>query len=96
MNILVKILILASLTLSMNIPCETINNRNISHTYDLSPREKIVSTSYNFDMIIDNLDGTVSKSIMDQGIWQISIVHLTAYFLKPHFQVLNVGSQTGL
>jgi hypothetical protein len=47
-------------------------------------------------MIIDPIDGAVSKSIKDQGIWQPTIVHLIAYFLKPDFRVLNLGSQTGL
>ncbi len=47
-------------------------------------------------MIIDSIDGTVSRSIKDQGIWQSSIVHLAAYFIKPEFKILNLGSQTGL
>lgn len=47
-------------------------------------------------MIIDSLDGTVSRSIKDQGLWQPSIVHLAAYFVKPNFNILNLGPQTGL
>lgn len=47
-------------------------------------------------MIIDPIDGAVSKSIKEQGVWQPSIVHLAAHFLKPNSIVLNLGSQTGL
>jgi hypothetical protein len=56
----------------------------------------VVPTRYGFDMIIDPIDQTVSKAIKDQGMWQPSIAHLSAYFIKPNFKVLNLGSQTGL
>jgi hypothetical protein len=55
-----------------------------------------VSTLYDFDMIVDPIDGSVSKTIQNSGTWQASNIHLIAYFLKPHFNVLNIGSQTGL
>jgi hypothetical protein len=47
-------------------------------------------------MVIDPIDGAVSKIIQNSGTWQSSNIHLIAYFLKPHFSVLNLGPQTGL
>lgn len=66
----VAICILITLTSNIKLPCEyTVTNWPTNLKLYLSDREVIVSTKYNFDMIVDAKDKTVSKAIIDKGVW---------------------------
>jgi hypothetical protein len=70
-RLLIWMMSILSCAFSMRIPCEyTANKWNPKLNYPLSGREAIVSTLYNFDMIVDPLDGAVSKTIQISGTWQ--------------------------
>ena len=91
------ILLILILVSTIKIPCEfTVTNWPTSLKVYLSDREVIVSTRYNFEMIIDPQDKTVSQAISDTGVWQSTQMHLIAHFLKPGYTVLNLGPQSGL
>ncbi len=65
------ILALITLTSNIKIPCEyTVTSWPTNLKLYLSDREVIVSTKYNFDMIVDAKDQTVSKAIMNKGVWE--------------------------
>jgi FkbM family methyltransferase len=47
-------------------------------------------------MIVDPTDQVVSKSILDTGSWETSLLTFIAAFVSPTHSVLNIGSQTGM
>jgi predicted O-methyltransferase YrrM len=47
-------------------------------------------------MIVDGIDQVVSKSILDTGSWETSLLTLIAAFVSPKQKVMNIGSQTGM
>jgi tRNA A58 N-methylase Trm61 len=85
------------LAAGVKIPCEYSSPTwEPDNKYRFSDREILVSTRYGFDMIVDAFDETVSRVIQEKGMWDSSIMHAVALFLKPGIRVLNLGSQTGL
>jgi hypothetical protein len=83
--------------MSVTIPCEFISSTwEPKNTFRLNEREVVVSTRYGFDMIVDDYDQTVSKSIMEKGTWNPSQIHIIARFMQPGMSALNLGPQTGL
>lgn len=47
-------------------------------------------------MYVDSVDGSVSKLIERTGTWEIHFISLIGHIVKPGFNILNLGSQTGL
>lgn len=47
-------------------------------------------------MIVDSTDQVVSKSILDTGSWETSLLTLIAAFVSTNQKVMNIGSQTGM
>ncbi len=64
--------------------------------YSLSEREELVSTLYNFDLIVDKMDGTVSQIIRNSGTWEPSNIRTMARFVKQGSTIINIGSHVGL
>jgi len=91
------VLCLLVISKHLKLPCEYVTSTWPTHVnVQLNSREILVSTRYNFDMIIDAQDDTVSKSIQEKGLWQSTQIHVIAHFLKPDATVLNLGPQSGL
>ncbi len=51
---------------------------------------------YGIDLFVDSVDITVSRLIMTKGFWEPGYINLIGHIVKPGFNVLNLGSQSGL
>jgi hypothetical protein len=58
--------------------------------------EELVETLYEFPIIIDQNDKTVSQIIKNSGTWEPHYIQLIANLVKPGNNVLNLGSHIGL
>jgi hypothetical protein len=47
-------------------------------------------------MYVDSRDAIVSRQIMYSGTWEPHYIALLGYIIKPGYNVLNLGSQSGL
>lgn len=56
----------------------------------------MVQTKHGFNMYVDRIDGSVSSLIRNTGTWEPHFISLIGHIIKPGFNVLNLGSQTGL
>jgi protein-L-isoaspartate O-methyltransferase len=59
-------------------------------------RELLVDTIYGFNVYVDSLDATVSKTIANSGTWEPHMISLIATLVKPGDSILNIGSHVGL
>jgi hypothetical protein len=64
--------------------------------FQLNEREAMVPTIYNLDIIVDDLDGTVSKTIKETGSWEPRNIRTMAKFLSEGGTILNIGAHVGL
>jgi hypothetical protein len=47
-------------------------------------------------MYVDSKDNIVSRYITSEGTWEPQYIVLLGNIIKPGFNVLNLGSQSGL
>ena len=64
--------------------------------FQITKREVMVPTIYNLDIVVDDLDGVVSRTIKETGTWEPRNIRTMAKFLSEGGTVLNIGAHIGL
>lgn len=47
-------------------------------------------------MYVDSMDNLVSVYIAQTGTWEDQYINLISHIIRPGFNVINIGSQSGL